>query len=289
MQYWRGGKQTTKETPQPPSHFELATSFVKGSPGTERKLTALSRNYCWLYETVSSIFFTWVKLMSRELSALIVWPNRQQVKKTQPSCWESFIRRSDALLTALSASWKLQVDLIWQQLSGANINITILSKSLLQSLQMELFHMCHHAMEGGHLVFSLWETVYFLNMIEPYDEIMADRGFKIREDLMMHMATICISPSCASLMQLLPQDVTETSNIARVRIYVEQAIGRLKVFLPCQLPYSPWLMTSFLPAVLCVICSHHYVCNIFLTYIFYHHNKIQFRYWVWEMLSYPSY
>ena len=66
-------------------------------------------------------------------------------------------------------------------------------------------------------------------MIEPYDELIADRGVSIREDLMMHMATLCIPPSCASSMQLLPQNVTETSNIADVRIYVEQAIGWLKI------------------------------------------------------------
>ena len=34
----RGGKQTTLETPQPPSPFELATSFVKGGLGSQRKL-----------------------------------------------------------------------------------------------------------------------------------------------------------------------------------------------------------------------------------------------------------
>ena len=38
MQYWRGGKQTTKEAPQPPSPFELVTGFAKGRPGPERKL-----------------------------------------------------------------------------------------------------------------------------------------------------------------------------------------------------------------------------------------------------------
>ena len=37
--------------------------------------------------TVSSIFITWIKLMSKELSVLIVWPSRQQVKKTLPSCF----------------------------------------------------------------------------------------------------------------------------------------------------------------------------------------------------------
>ena len=34
----RGRKQTTKETSQPPSPFELATSFVEGRHGPERKL-----------------------------------------------------------------------------------------------------------------------------------------------------------------------------------------------------------------------------------------------------------
>ena len=37
-------------------------------------------------------------------------------------------------------------------------------------------------------------NIGFVNMIEPYDELMADRGCKIREDLMMHMATLCIPP-----------------------------------------------------------------------------------------------
>ena len=37
--------------------------------------------------TVSSIFVTWIKLMSKELSVLIVWPSRQQVKKTLPFCF----------------------------------------------------------------------------------------------------------------------------------------------------------------------------------------------------------
>ena len=38
MQYWRGGKQTTKKAPQTPSPFELARGFAQGRPGPERKL-----------------------------------------------------------------------------------------------------------------------------------------------------------------------------------------------------------------------------------------------------------
>ena len=38
MQYWLSGGQTTKETPQAPSPYKLATDFVKGRCGPERKL-----------------------------------------------------------------------------------------------------------------------------------------------------------------------------------------------------------------------------------------------------------
>ena len=93
----------------------------------------------------------------------------------------------------------------------------------------------------------------FLDLVKPYDEIMADRGFKIREDLMMKMATLCIPPSKAKSMQMLPSDVRKTSNIANVRIYVEQAIGRMKVFhiLKNELPIN---LIPLVDDIVCLCC-----------------------------------
>ena len=106
IQYWLGGKQTMKEAPQPPSPFELATGFAKGRPGPDRKLNLkqeflltpmklrlvlltidLGFRFHVLATTVSSIFITWIKLMSKELSVLIVWPSRPQVQKCLPFCF----------------------------------------------------------------------------------------------------------------------------------------------------------------------------------------------------------
>ena len=72
---------------------------------------------------------------------------------------------------------------------------------------------------------------------------------------MMQMATLCISPSCASSMQLLPWDVRETSKIANVQIYVEQAIGRLKVFLlKNELPITLLTLADDIVRVCCALC-----------------------------------
>ena len=62
---------------------------------------------------------------------------------------------------------------------------------------------------------------------------------------------------CASSMQMLPHDVRETSNIANVRIYVEQAIGRLKVFLLLknELPISLLPLADDIVRVCCALCN----------------------------------
>ena len=59
---------------------------------------------------------------------------------------------------------------------------------------------------------------------------MADRGFKIKTDLAMRQCSLSIPPSAAKGNQMTALDVSKTSNIANVRIFVEQAIKRMKEF-----------------------------------------------------------
>lgn len=85
-------------------------------------------------------------------------------------------------------------------------------------------------MEGEQLTNLLFKIVGFFKMLEPFDQIMADRGFKIREELMLYQAHLCIPPSSRVGMQMVSEQVRETSTIGNIRIYVEQAIGRLKYY-----------------------------------------------------------
>ena len=64
----------------------------------------------------------------------------------------------------------------------------------------------------------------FLDLLEPFDQVMADRGFKIKTDLALKQCSLSIPPSAAKGSQMVKKDVHDTSNIANVRIYVEQAI-----------------------------------------------------------------
>ena len=68
----------------------------------------------------------------------------------------------------------------------------------------------------------------FLQFLQPNDQIMADRGFKIEEMLGFYQCTLAILPSKCGELQMSEEQVKRTSRIANARIYVEQAMKRLK-------------------------------------------------------------
>ena len=78
----------------------------------------------------------------------------------------------------------------------------------------------------------------FLDILKPYDTVMADCGFKIKSDLTFHRCFLAIPPSAAKGNQMTSSDIRETSKVANVRIFVEKAIARIKWFriLKTQLP-----------------------------------------------------
>ena len=59
---------------------------------------------------------------------------------------------------------------------------------------------------------------------------MADKGFKIQDELAFYQCSLAIPPSKHTDFQMTKETVKETSKIANVRIYVEQAIKRIKEF-----------------------------------------------------------
>ena len=68
----------------------------------------------------------------------------------------------------------------------------------------------------------------FSNLIDPGDVILADKGFIIKEDLLVRGAKLEIPPPSKGIEQT--PDVAKTKQIANARIHVERAIDRLKLF-----------------------------------------------------------
>ena len=68
-----------------------------------------------------------------------------------------------------------------------------------------------------------------LEKLEPMDDVMADRGFNIRDLFTKRSATLNI-PSFAKGKQLSTKACTKTRRTASLRIHVDRAIQRMKKF-----------------------------------------------------------
>ena len=70
----------------------------------------------------------------------------------------------------------------------------------------------------------------FYDNLEYGDEVMADRGFTIAEDLLVRHCRLHIPPGKRGHEQMRKVELKKTKEIANLRIFVEQAIRRLKTF-----------------------------------------------------------
>ena len=69
-----------------------------------------------------------------------------------------------------------------------------------------------------------------IDLLEAGDSVMADKGFTIEKLLQDHNVTLNIPPFLNSSQSFTPADLSKTQEIAKVRIHVERAIARIKLY-----------------------------------------------------------
>ena len=70
----------------------------------------------------------------------------------------------------------------------------------------------------------------YLDMMEPYTELLVDKGFNNSNECAAKRNHVVIPPGKRGWSKMLLSEVTKTNKIAKTWILVEQDIRRLKVF-----------------------------------------------------------
>jgi hypothetical protein len=103
----------------------------------------------------------------------------------------------------------------------------------------------------------------FLDLMEHSDVVLADRGFLIRDELACRAATLKIPAFTRGKTQLSQEDIEK---LARVRIHVERAIGRIKTFRILS-SVMPMNMVPHIDSVMAIVAA---ICNVQPSLIGYH-------------------
>lgn len=178
---------------------------------------------------VCHIFLDTLKLMAAALSPMIVFYTRNEVAKTLPREFKNFKRirciiDCSELFIQRPSDLKLQAA-TWSDYKSHN-TLKFLVAITPQGSIAYVSDLYGGRTSDRHIV----RDCGFLKGINPHDEVMADRGFGLREEFMLKGARLIIPPASKGRAQMSSGNVQNTKKVANVRIHVERVIRRMKCF-----------------------------------------------------------
>ncbi|XP_065893744.1 uncharacterized protein [Dysidea avara] len=207
--------------------------------------------------SVSRIFSTWINYCYLRLGMLPCWPDRTTIQNTMPATFKEQYPNTTAIVDATEIKVDTPSSLLLQSQTYSSYKSTNTFKGLFT------------ISPAGHMIFvsslctgsisdvQLVERSGFLNLLQPGDEVMADRGFTIENLLTPLGVGLNIPPFLGSRQQMDAGEVVETQQIASLRIHLERAIWRVKEFdiLSGTMPASVAGSANQIWTVCCLLCN----------------------------------
>ena len=211
-------------------------------------------------QSVSNIFTTWVKVLDKFIGSLVFNPPKDMVRENLPPSFKnptySSVRHIiDCTEVFLETPQNLSVRAdTWSDYKHHNT-----AKYLLSINPSGMFNYVSKGWGGRTSDKHITTHSGFLDLVEPYDKVLADRGFTITEDLVLRNAELLIPPGRRGAAQFSTAEVRKTKEIANRRIHIEQAIRRMKSFriLKYEVPIT---MLHHLDTIVRVVAG---LCNLY--------------------------
>ncbi|XP_033724574.1 uncharacterized protein LOC117314614 [Pecten maximus] len=184
---------------------------------------------------VSQTYITWINFMFVIFTPLLKWPSYKQVKKFMPRCFKLLFPKTTCIIDCTEFFIEKPRSPSAQSLTYSSYKQRNTFKALISITPSGCINFVSNLWSGNTSDKYITRESGFLDNIKPGDEVMADRGFLIRDLLLEHHATLNIPPftrkcSWGKGKRLNASEIKKTRNIAKLRIHVERAIERLKNF-----------------------------------------------------------
>uniref|UniRef100_A0A672M5F3 THAP-type domain-containing protein n=1 Tax=Sinocyclocheilus grahami TaxID=75366 RepID=A0A672M5F3_SINGR len=178
---------------------------------------------------VSRIISFWIDTMAAVLKDLIPWLPKETIRATTPEAYKQHYPNVTCILDCSESEVQRPGNLDSRSESYSHYYACNTIKYLVAIAPCGLVMFISAAYGGRCSDKFITCDSGILEYLHPGDEVMVDRGFLIR-DLLFERQVNMIIPHFANKTQLTEEKVTCSRRIANVRIHVERAIRRLKVY-----------------------------------------------------------
>ena len=179
--------------------------------------------------TISRIFLKWITVMDGRLRHLIVWPDRDCLIKTMPTCFQnSFGRKVVVVVDCFEVFIERPSSLHARACTWSAYKHHNTAKVLLGITPQGVISYVSEAWGGRVSDKYITEHCGILDHLIPGDVVLADRGFDISDSVGVMQAQLHIPAFTKGKSQLSALEVHQTRTIANVRIHVERVMGNVK-------------------------------------------------------------
>ena len=180
-------------------------------------------------QVTSKIYRYYLPLLAKELAFLIVWPERDTLRKNLPPCFTSF-KNCCVIIDCNEIYIERPSHLNARAQAWSNYKHTNTAKYLTGITPAREVSFLSRDWSGKVFDKEITNRSKFYDFVQNGDMVMADRGFTIEEELPTRGATLKIPAFTKNKKKIPAKDVHNSRKISNVRIHVERVIGRTKKF-----------------------------------------------------------
>ena len=181
--------------------------------------------------TVNDIVTTWIQFLYMQFNRLrsVMFPPRQKLHKHIPKAFRKYknvrvILDATEFFTQAPRNYEQQGNMYSSYKNHCTCKVLI---GITPAGAISFVSDVH---EGSISDKDILKRSKILDLLNPGDLVMVDRGFNVRDLLLQKGADIVIPPFLGDRSSLTPREEAQTRVIAKLRIHVERAIERMKKF-----------------------------------------------------------
>ena len=188
--------------------------------------------------TVSRVFLTWANFLYFMLGQIPIWPTKVQVKANLPDCFKLTYPNTCVILDCTEIKVQTPSSKVLNSEFYSSYKSHTTYKGLVGISPNGSVTFVSSLFQGSVSDKEITRQSGILNLLEEGAEVMADKGFLIEDLLKKVNATLVIPPflgkskgcNVSGGKQFTAAEVSNTQEIARLRIHVERAIRRVKEY-----------------------------------------------------------
>ncbi|XP_055008740.1 uncharacterized protein LOC110154471 [Boleophthalmus pectinirostris] len=233
--YWSKSQKTAQTSeplsPSPTQKLQLVDEFFlfccRVAAGLQEKV--LADMFQVSVSTVSRVVITWANYLYLILGSLPIWMSKQQVRNTMPSQFVQYCPDVRVIIDCTEVRCQTPSSLTLQSDVFSSYKNTTTFKGLIGIAPCSAVTFVSSLFTDSISDRELTEKSGLLDLLEPGDGCMADKGFNIEKLLADRGATLIIPPFKMTA-QFTEEDALKTQAIAQLRILAERAIRRIKEY-----------------------------------------------------------